>query len=132
MINFISMEIDDLRFVYQNEDFDIIIIEILEKDELYIDNFLEIDDLIYQDYEQFEEFEVLINKKEKNNNDKRITIMKEYNVSVYLLHFPKFESISYSTGLMTKLTEKYELDHTCESQRGSSGGPIINLLLIKY
>ena len=87
---FISMEIDDSRFVYQNKDFDKIIIEILEKDELYIDNFLEIDDFIYRNEQKYEDLKVLINKKNKKEYYKNIDELKEFNVSTYLLHFPKF------------------------------------------
>ena len=41
---FIKMEINDSRFVYQNKEYDIVIIEILESDKIEINSFLEIDD----------------------------------------------------------------------------------------
>ena len=68
-------------------------------------NFSEIDDLIYQDEEKFEDLKILINKKNKKEYYKNINDMKESEISIYLLHFPKFESISNSTGLMSKLSK---------------------------
>ena len=125
---FIKMEINDSRFVYQNKEYDIVIIEILESDKIEINSFLEIDDLIYEEDKKYEEFVLIINKKDDRDDIiKNILHLKEMKISIYLLHYPKFESLDYSTGVMTKLSANYELNHTCASEHGSSGGPIISL-----
>ena len=110
-----EIKLDDSRFVYKNDIFDIIIIEILESDNLQMNSFLEFNDSIYKN-DGFEKLKKIIDIKDAYSQ-----------VSVYLLHFPKFESLSYSTGVFLNLSDDYEIDHTCSSERGSSGGPIINL-----
>ena len=111
---FISMEIDDSRFVYKNEDFDIIIIEILERDKIPIDSYLLIDDYIYKDDNEF---------------IKLLEIIKNNGMKIYLLHYLLSELLYDSTGLITKFDadKKYQFQHECSSEHGSSGGPLINL-----
>ena len=111
---FISMEIDDSRFVYKNEDFDIIIIEILERDKIPIDSYLLIDDLIYKDDNEF------INL---------LDIIKYNKMKIYLLYYPLSELLYDSIGVITKFDDdkKYQIQHECSSEHGSSGGPLINL-----
>ncbi len=65
---FIKMEINDSRFVYQNKEYDIVIIEILESDKIEINSFLEIDDLIYEEDKKYEEFVLIINKKDDRDD----------------------------------------------------------------
>ena len=110
-----EMKINDSRFVYINSKLDIVIIEILESDDLQIDSFLEFNESIYNENE-FETLKKICNIKDANSQ-----------VTIYLLHFPKFESLSYSAGVLLKISNNYDIDHTCSSECGSSGGPIINL-----
>ena len=127
---FIKMEINDSRFVYQNKEYDIVIIEILESDKIEINSFLEIDDLIYEEDKKYEEFVLIINKKDDRDDIiKNILHLKEMKISIYLLHYPKLELLCESTGIITNFNDikKYQIRHKCSSESGSSGGPIMNL-----
>ena len=112
---FKRIKIDDSRIIYKNKNFDIIIIKILESDNLPIDSFLEIDDLVYNN-DNFNNLKKIVNKKDQSTQ-----------MSIYLLHYPKFEILCHSTGVIKNLLENYDINHTCSSEPGSSGGPIINL-----
>ena len=106
--NKFSIFIDDLRETYTSGDYDTTIIEIKEKDNLDINSFLEIDYDIFQEqsYDKYEQ------------------------KSVYLLHYPN-ETVIYSIGVIKYIDEKYNINHLCYSEDGSSGGPILNLLNFK-
>ena len=102
-----EIKINNSRNIYfsNKEEFDITIIEIKEEDGLNINLFLDID------YNIFEE----------NPN--------EYykNKSIYLLHYPHGNNIEFSIGLIKNISfGDYDLEHNCQTQPGSSGGPIIN------
>ena len=102
----LNILIDDSRRVYTDEKYDITIIEINENDRLDINTFLEIDDSIYKEnpYEYFK---------------KR---------SVYLIHHPKSnDEPEFAVGIIKgiELSTK-EIAHTCKSERGSSGSPILD------
>ena len=105
-INYDNKYIDIIlkeRIKYTNEEYDITIIEINEKDE--IKNFLEIDEEIM---------------KEGAN--------KSYiNESIYTLQYPKEKLVSY--GIIKNIMEdkNYNFLHLCSTKNGSSGSPIINL-----
>lgn len=108
----ISFEIviDNKRRVYTNEEDDITIIEIINSDNLKEDSFLDIDDQIF------------------NNNYHEIYNKK----SVYLLHYPHGNNSEYSSGIIKSISlDKNCIKHSCQSQSGSSGGPIINLITHK-
>ena len=49
--------------------------------------------------------------------------------SIYLLHYPKSEEIFVSYGIIKKVEKEiiYNFNHLCSTERGSSGGPILNL-----
>ena len=49
--------------------------------------------------------------------------------SIYLLHYPQSEEIFVSYGIIKKVEKKIfcDFDHLCSTERGSSGGPILNL-----
>ena len=113
---FNEMKIDESRFVYKNNIFDIIIIEILDSDELQIDSFLEMDDIIYKDDKDYNDLIKKINKDDKN----------EYR-QVYMLHYPNGELLCDSSGIISNLSENYDIEHKCSTEHGSSGGPIIKL-----
>ena len=79
-------------------------IEILPEDK--IDNFLEID------YDLFK-------------YDKEIEY-KYYRKSIYVLHYPRDERASMNSGILKRF-EDYKIIHLCNTENGSSGGPIILL-----
>lgn len=101
-----NITIDNSRRVYTNKKFDITIIEIKNTDNLDINSFLDIDEHIFDDNPQ------------KNYK-------KE---SVYILHYPHGNISEYSSGKIIAIREdNYNIYHTCQSQSGSSGSPIIKL-----
>ena len=52
--------------------------------------------------------------------------------SIYLLHYPLGENVQYSVGTINVLFEdEYNIGHLCSSEKGSSGGPIINFVNYK-
>ena len=92
--------IDKGRKTYTNKEYDITIIEIKEHDGIDGDSFLEIDKEI------FYENQINFNK-----------------IKVYLLSYG-----SYSNGIIKRLRDNgYTFEHLCSSQKGSGGGPIINI-----
>ena len=93
------------------EDFDITIIEILKEDSLdrYLE-FFELDDLVVNN---------IINK---NNNNKDFD-----DKEIYIIQFPKGE-LSVSFGIMPNIdNDKHYFFHTCSTEEGSSGSPIIGI-----
>ena len=95
---------DYSRKVYIDKKYDVTMIEIKDKDNLNEFSFLEVDtENIYKD--------------NLNNyyNDKNI----------YLLHYPFGERVSSSLGTIKRIF-KDNIYHNCSSQKGSSGGPLIN------
>jgi len=104
-----EIKIDDKRKRYTNEKYDITFIEIKKEiDNLNINSFLDIDEDIFE-----ENYEKIYDKKH-----------------VYLLHYPHGNLSEYSSGIMKGflLDKNYTFKHTCKTENGSSGGPIINLL----
>ena len=102
------LNLDD-RIKYTNEDYDITIIEIKEKDG--IKNFLELDEKIIDD---------IINNKNKNDKFKDETM--------YIIQYPEGK-LSVSYGVLENIYEdkKYNFIHKCNTKKGSSGSPILNL-----
>ena len=92
--------------IYTSIEYDTTIIEINPKKE-NINNFLELDEQIFKDSSN-------INKK-----------------SVYILQYPNFsdgQKASVSYGTIKGISEKFNILHFCNTEKGSSGSPIINLL----
>ena len=98
-----KINIDSSRKIYINELYGIIMIEIKKDDKININNFLEIDYNIF------------------NNNLKKI-YEKQKIIIFFNLNF-----IKYSIGIIRNIDEANYIYHTCPSEAGSSGGPIINL-----
>ena len=74
------------------------------------DSFLELDDNIFDE-----------NK-----------MMSYKQTSVYLIHYPNGNNVEYSTGKIKNISlDKYEIEHFCETLKGSSGSQIINLTNFK-
>lgn len=98
------------RKVYTSKKYDTTIIEIFE------------DENIINDYLDFD-FDL---KGEILNN---IYIGK----SIYILHYPKYEKVSVSYGVIKSidLSKNYDIYHLCCTDKGSSGSPILNILTNK-
>ena len=90
-----------------SEKYDIMIIKINDEDE--IKDYLELDENIF--------------KKNSENFYK--------DEPIYILHFPNGDkaSVSYGTGIET--ISEYDIKHLCNTESGSSGGPILSLLTNK-
>jgi len=105
----INIKIDDSRKIYTNEEkYDTTIIEIKpEKDKINTKNFVEIDINI------FEENINLINK------------------SIYVPQYLKNNCNEYkpavSYGIIKEIKNDYKIIHLCNTDKGSSGSPILNL-----
>ena len=91
---------------FSEDEYDITIIEIREEDN--IKNFLELDDIIIND----------IIKDENNNN-------KFENQSIYIIQYPN-RILSVSFGRINGI-KSYQLIHRCNTEKGSSGSPILKL-----
>ena len=90
--------------MYTNEEYDITIIEIKEKDK--IENYLELDE----------------NIGEKSS-------LSYIGESIYILHYPKSKKIYVSYGIIKgeNKKNKYKFNHLCRAEKGSSGSPILNI-----
>ena len=105
------LKINKQRKTFTNKDIDVTIIEIIPSiDEIYTNNFIEIDQNAFND--NYKE----IYEDEKNN-------------TIYILQYPKGEALSYSLGIVKSIFDK-NIVHTCSTEFGSSGSPI--LLLSNY
>lgn len=99
------IEIDNGRKVYTSEIYDVTIIEIKKKDNLRKENFLNIDNNIFKDINEY---------KQK---------------PIYLLHYPKGKEMNFSPGVIQSIYEdNYNIRHVCDSDPGSSGGVLINTI----
>ena len=106
-----SIFIDENRLAYTLEDpIDVTFIEIKPKDNIDEDSYLELDDNVFD-----------INK-----------INSYLQNTVYLLHYPKGSNAELSVGKIKNIAgDTYKINHYCETQEGSSGSPIINLVNLK-
>ena len=95
---------DSLIYSSDVNKYDITIIKLNNDDE--INNYLEIEENIFKD----------------NSED----IFK--NESIYILHFPKGGEAHISYGCGIEKINEYEIMHKCNTDSGSSGGPILNKL----
>ena len=95
--------LDENRIKYTNVDFDITIIEIRENDGIENQSFFEIDEILGE----------IIN-------------YKNY-IEIFLLFFSDKKEIIISSGLIEEIiNEKTGIIHSCNSGRGTQGGPLIN------
>ncbi len=97
--------LDDRKILTFERPYDITLIEIKKDDGLDISLFLEVD----------------LEVDEKND----YSSLKDEN-PIYLLQYPLGDKPLYSLGHI-KSINGYDIDHSCISEKGSSGGPIINL-----
>ena len=70
-----------------------------------INNYLEIEENIYENYSE--------------------NFYK--NESIYILHYPNSDKVSVSFGYGIEKINDYDIKHKCNTLPGSSGGPIFNL-----
>ena len=99
--------LNNKRKIYKYEEIDAILIQLnLKEDKIDEKDFLEIDE----------------------DTDKDINILeKEYRQkSAYILHYSKGEDIKVSYGLIDNINN-IAINHYCNTQKGSSGSPIISL-----
>ena len=103
----VTIQIDEKRKTYSNEKkYDVTIIEIKQGDNLDMDSFLDVDNY----------FSI----KDLNETFK--------DKSVFIGHYPFGKNMDYSFGTIFHIREdNYTLKHRCDTEHGSSGGPIINL-----
>ena len=95
--------LDEKRKKYSSEKYDITIIEIKKNDGIEKESFFEIDNQIFTDYKIY---------------------IKQ---SVYLLHYPKGKEMKFSCEIINSIYEDgYTIQHYCDSDDGSSGGPLLN------
>ena len=102
--NFYEILLDDSRKIYTNEELDVTFIEITKKDN--IKHFLEIDEQIKHEKNFYPE---LFDEK-----------------PIYILHYQEGENILVSYGII-KGIDNNEIKHTCSTEKGSSGSPILSL-----
>ena len=94
------------RITYFNKLYDLTLIELKESDGISINKYLELDNNLF--------------KKE----------IKAYyeNISIYVLQYPLGNNAAVSYGLsLSNEINNYEIKHTCSTEHGSSGSPILNL-----
>ena len=105
---FKAIKIDSSRKVYTSpeSEYDTTFIQIFEKDG--IDNFLEIDDKIYEN---------------------EIHLKDSY-ANLYILNYQNDKNVMVSYGTMKNINGK-EINHLCNTTGGSSGSPILSLKSLK-
>ena len=92
------------RKKYFNKEYDLALIELKEDDRIPINNYLELDDNLFKD-----------------------EISAYYqDISIYVLQYPLGNNAAVSYGLSNGINN-CEIIHTCSTEHGSSGSPILNL-----
>ena len=103
-----KLSINNSRKIYTDEkNCDITIIELKPEDQFDINNLLEIEDDIF-------------NKEMLDNLYK--------NKTIYIIHYPEGREPKYSVDVIKSIdTNNIKINHLCSTERGSSGGPLLNL-----
>ena len=103
----ISIKLDNTRIKYTNKKLDITIIEIkINKDKIYENNFMEIDNI---------------------EKERKLIELEYKRKSIYILHYLKGE-INVSYGIINDLIEE-KINHYCNTEEGSSSPiPIDNII----
>ena len=97
----------DILYLSGRNEYDIIIIKL--KIKLNYVNYLQLDDYLFN-----------------NNSEKGYSEQ-----SIYILHYPNGSEASVSFGYGLSYNDEYNISHKCNTQMGSSGAPILNLLTNK-
>ena len=90
------------RIIYTSKKYDITIIEIKEKDN--INDYIKVDEKYLNDISE-----------------------KIYDKSIYIIQYPLEYKASVSYGIINTLKD-YNLEYSCNTNSGSSGSPIINII----
>ena len=101
-VKIINLKIN--RTTYFSEIYDLALIELKESDGIPINIYLDLDDNLFK-----KEINAFYDKK-----------------SIYVLQYPLGNDAAVSYGL-SKEINNYEIKHTCSTEHGSSGSPILNL-----
>lgn len=120
-----NIRIKASRKIYTNEKpYDVTIIEMKKSDGIKLSDFMELDDCLFESKED-------INKTESKENENYMD--KKYRQkTVYLIHYPEGKDVRYSLGVIKDIAEDgFNIRHLCNSQIGSSGGPLICLINFK-
>ena len=105
----LKITLDKRRLKYTNKELGVTFIEIkIKKDEIYENNFMEIEE---NDLD-----------KEKNMEYKR--------KSIYILHYPKGK-LNVSYGIINDLLNEKTINHYCKIEEGSSSSPILSIETFK-
>jgi hypothetical protein len=101
-----SITINNSRITFTDDKKDITFIEIMPEDDIKDKSILLIDEnFLEDDFKQ-----------------------KYENCDVYMIHYEKGEVVKHSLGVIKYINDdNYTINHTCNTETGSSGGPIINL-----
>ena len=102
-IKIIKIE-ENERKIYSNKEYDITIIEIIPKDNINDVNYLTIDENIFKEHS-----EVYCEGK-----------------TIYNLSYPNGNKSSVSYGILSQI-DGYNIHHLCNTDKGSSGSPLLNL-----
>ena len=107
-----KLKIEKTRAIYTSDkkEYDTTIIEIKKIDGFNTNNMLEID------YDTFQ-------KEQLENLYK--------NKSIYIIHYPKGNTSSFSNNIIKNIGKNYLIEHLCATEEGSSGAPILNILNLK-
>jgi V8-like Glu-specific endopeptidase len=108
--------IDESRITLTNKDLDLTLIEIMSND-IKKENLIIFEHILDADEKFYEIEEEYINTKCDHK-------------SIYTLHYPKDDEVVVSFGLMKmirKNKDKYKIQHSCCTDNGSSGAPILSL-----
>ena len=101
-----SITISNSRITFTDKKKDITFIQIKPEDDINDKSILAIDENFLED-----DFKQIY-----KNND------------AYMIHYEKGEAVKYSLGVIKYIDDdNYTINHTCNTKKGSSGGPIINL-----
>lgn len=108
------------RKTYTNEKpYDVTIIEMKKSDGIKFSDFMDLDDYLFESKKDTEKYENLMDKKYKKK-------------TVYLIHYPEGKNVKYSLGIIKNIAEDgFNVIQLCNSQTGSSGGPLISLINFK-
>lgn len=105
-----TIKIDNSRRIYGSEEYDIVIIEIKDNDGLNKNDILEIEENIFS---------------ESNFNN------KYKDKTIYILHYPQGNFASLSINVINNIDKNIRIFHSCSTEHGSSGAPILSLDTLK-
>ena len=106
-----QIKIDEKRKVFTDEETDTTFIEIRPNED-GVNFFLDLDDSVFKETEFLEKY--------------------YKNASVYILQYPKGQNVMVAYGNINQIQDKKNICHTCYTEEGSSGSPILSLNNYKF